>query len=117
MNNPINDIPVYTPPSNSNLLDTFEAWLQGRINVCIDGHAGRIARLEIRNNEQAKQIESLNIHVDKDLEKINELNERLGKVEKSVDVSAECAEWCDDNLNDRVTDILRNDITFEVSVS
>lgn len=65
MNNPINDIPVYTPPSNSNLLDTFEVWLQGRINVCVGGHAGRIARLEERLQTQDGYIKHLEETIDK----------------------------------------------------
>lgn len=59
MNNPINDIPVYTPPSSNNLFNTFEVWLQSRINTCVGGHESRIARLEERIQTQAHEISTL----------------------------------------------------------
>jgi len=41
---------------NETLADIFERWLQGRINVCVDGLLSRIARLEEEKSRLANAV-------------------------------------------------------------
>ena len=69
-----------------NLTDAIQNWIQIQINMAVEGHSSRIARLEQQLDdakyiiERVKLVEAKASH----LEKINAtLNERLMNVEKA----------------------------------
>lgn len=135
MNNPINDIPVYTPPYNNNtLFNTFEVWLQGRINTCVAGHASRIERLEERIedlsravNVQADRVQKMLVPETMDADALlNKLRGAIDWVEAApmdeLVGSSEFREAIREEvfegraLTEAVIEIIQDDIRFDVSV-
>lgn len=45
--------------TNTGLLNAFEYWLQGRVNLCVTGLQDQITRLEIQNTELRKELSKL----------------------------------------------------------
>lgn len=135
MNNPINDIPVYTPPlappSTGGLADLFRFWLQGQINAAVAGHASRIERLEERLQTQDAAIKALAKHVqamlvpqtmcaDDLLEKLRNAEEWLEVLTGDVLNSSAFTEAVNETVFDRTFDEkikdCINDLRFEVTV-
>ena len=104
MNNPINDIPVYTPPvPKLSAADAFEHWLQGRINLCVDGLTSRIYNLEETIYAQRERLELqekvLNDHI-----------VRLAKLEDGGTIIS------DEKVETAVRDIIENSAEVERSL-
>lgn len=97
------------------LFDSFQEWLQGMVNACVDGHASRIARLE----ERVNQLEDVNSVVIGDAlgkdfdERVETVAQRL--IDRLIDNGALFGEDTDlDALfKDAVRDILSN-VEYEV---
>lgn len=129
--------------SNSGLFDAFEHWLQGRVNLCVTGLQDQITRLEIQNNELRKALTQLENgemrdmslrfkeFFDQEMEIYwqthdinNQLDERSvwemveDKVEEAIDdkLETEGVGMSDEDFQERVRDIVRDNLSFEVSV-
>lgn len=92
------------------LFDSFQEWLQGMVNACVDGHASRIARLEERINK----VEELGAIVGEDFdERVETVAQRL--IDRLIDDSVLYSEHTDFDaiFKDAVRDIL-SDTEFEV---
>lgn len=64
---------------NETLFDMFERWVQGRINVCVDGILARLSRLEELNVDD--QITGLRMENDKLRQWLAALTARITELE------------------------------------
>lgn len=64
---------------NETLSDMFERWMQGRINVCVDGILARLSRIEELNVDD--QITGLRMENDKLRQWLAALNVRITELE------------------------------------
>lgn len=144
--------------SEEKIVDVFEHWLQGRINLSVSGLVSRLDEMEKLNAVLLERIAELKERMTAmDAEQPNKLNkdaindmitdgvdeyfDKINLVDHldsysvwdliedkvtskisdvlSEDSSVEDAiiSWCDNNLEERVKDIVTDELTFEVTVS
>ncbi len=127
-----------------NLMTMLDVYIQGRVNLCVTGLQDQITRLEIRNTELRKALSQLENgemrdmslrfkeFFDQEMEIYwqthdinNQLDERSvwdmveDKVEEAIDDKLEYkgVGMSDEDFEERVRDVCRDKLSFEVSVS
>lgn len=130
----------------NDLLTTFEVWLQGKVNVCVDGLLSRTSRNESNINIAFEDIHNVGLNVqriddfvidrarclenlegrilaleDKMLDLINHAATRkdvedLREGLDKRDVEDEVEVYLDKNLETYVKDLIRDELIFEVKV-
>lgn len=127
-----------------NLMTMLDVYIQGRVNLCVTGLQDQITRLEIQNTELRNTLSQLENgemrdmslrfkeFFDQEMEIYwnthdinNQLDERAlwdmveDKVEEAIDDKLESkgVGMSDEDFEERVRDVCRENLTFEVSVS
>lgn len=127
-----------------NLMTMLDVYIQGRVNLCVTGLQDQITRLEIRNTELRKALSQLENgemrdmslrfkeFFDQEMEIYwqthdinNQLDERSvwdmieDKVEEAINDKLEYkgVGMSDEDFEERVRDVCRDKLSFEVSVS